>query len=65
MNDIIEAIFNLLAIIRRDGGHYVAEHGILKACADAERIIQGERLALQQMTDERNALYSRISELSK
>lgn len=65
MNDIIEAIGNLLAVIHRDGGHYAADRGILKACADAERIIQGERLALQQMTDERNALYSRISELSK
>lgn len=65
MNDIIEAIGNLLAVIHRDGGHYEAIHGIPKACADAEQIVQRERLALQEMTDERNALYSRISELSK
>lgn len=44
MNDIIEAIGNLLAVIHRDGGHYEAEHGILKACADAEQVVQRERL---------------------
>ena len=65
MNDIIEAIGNLLAVIHRDGGHYAAERGILKACADAEQIVQRERLALQEITDERNALYSRISEQAR
>ena len=30
---------NLLAIIHRDGGHYVAEHGLEKATEDAIKII--------------------------
>ena len=29
-------IYDLLARIHRDGGQYVAEHGIEKACYDAE-----------------------------
>ncbi len=27
---------NLLAVIHGDGGHYVAQHGLAKACVDAE-----------------------------
>ena len=60
MNDIIEAIGNLLAVIHRDGGHYAAERGILKACADAERIITDERRALHEMTAERDALAAKL-----
>lgn len=30
---------NLLARIHRDGGHYVATHGITKACIEADRIV--------------------------
>lgn len=30
------ALGNLLAVIHRDGGQYLAEHGVEKACADAE-----------------------------
>lgn len=29
---------NLLAIIHRDGGHYITEHGWEKACEDAEAV---------------------------
>lgn len=60
MNEIIEAIFNLLAIIRRDGGHYVAEHGILKACADAERIVTDERRVLQEIIAQCGALAAKL-----
>ena len=38
-----EALLNLLAVIHRDGGHYVAKHGIEKAAADAEHLIAKER----------------------
>lgn len=30
---------DLLAVIHRDGGHYVEEHGWEQACADAERLV--------------------------
>lgn len=37
--DTRQAVGNLLARIHRDGGHYVAEHGLLKASEDAETIV--------------------------
>jgi len=44
-------LFNLLARIHRDGGHYLGEHGIEKACADAD-----EKVAwLHVHDDEREA----------
>lgn len=36
---------NLLAVIHRDGGHYIEEHGWEKACADAEALVLAERVA--------------------
>ena len=57
---IFNAMRDLLAVIHRDGGHYAAEHGILKACADAERIITDERRALQEMTAQRDALAAKL-----
>jgi regulator of replication initiation timing len=32
-------LYDLLARIHRDGGHYVATHGLEKACADADLIV--------------------------
>lgn len=57
---INQAICNLLAVIHRDGGQYAAEHGILKACEDAERIITDERRALEEMTAQRDALAAKL-----
>jgi len=37
---------NLLAVIHRDGGHYVGRHGLDKAVADATEIIINERATL-------------------
>ena len=34
---------DLLAVIHRDGGHYIYEHGIEKANADAQTIVLAER----------------------
>lgn len=34
-----QLLMNLLAVIHRDGGHYVADHALLKACEDAEAIV--------------------------
>ncbi len=38
---------NVLAIIHRDSGHYITEHGHRKASEDAIRIIQDMRIALE------------------
>ena len=38
-NEAIRQRDNLLACIHRDGGHYVAQHGVDKACDDAYEII--------------------------
>lgn len=32
-------LLNLLARIHRDGGHYIAQHGLEKACIDADIIV--------------------------
>lgn len=32
-------LFNLLAVIHRDGGHYVEDHGVKKAVRDAIEIL--------------------------
>lgn len=40
---------NLLARIHRDGGHYVGEHGVKKACADADLIVAN----LHALSDEK------------
>ena len=36
-------LMNLLAVIHRDGGHYVDKHGVVKACSDAEEKVLVER----------------------
>lgn len=37
--DFRDLLMNLLAVIHCDGGHYVAEHGVLKAVDDAVAVI--------------------------
>lgn len=37
---------NLLAVIHRDGGHHMAEHGVEASCAAAERVVCDERARL-------------------
>ena len=38
--DVYEDLLNLLAVIHRDGGHYVNDHGLKKAIEDAIKIIE-------------------------
>lgn len=40
------AVGNLLAVIHRDGGHHMAEHGVEASCAAAERVVCDERARL-------------------
>ena len=42
---------NLLAVIHRDGGHYISEHGLEKAQADAEAMVLAERNANRTRPD--------------
>lgn len=44
-------LMNLLAVIHRDGGHYVSEHGFEKATEDAMNVIIEERNRLAQSED--------------
>ncbi len=37
-----DPILNLLAVLHRDGGHYTAEHGLLKSCEDAQALLHKE-----------------------
>lgn len=39
LDALARRLSNLLAVIHRDGGHYEAEHGAEKACADAEALV--------------------------
>ena len=39
----LNKLLNLLAVIHRDGGHYVTQHGLNKACEDAKKVILNER----------------------
>jgi len=54
-------LLNLLARVHRDGGHYVSEHGVEKACEDADEIVAGlfgeksEREALRDAVREHRA----------
>ena len=43
--DYKNLLMNLLAVIHRDGGHYVDKHGVVKACSDAEKIVVKRREA--------------------
>jgi hypothetical protein len=38
-NTMRDRLLNLLARIHRDGGHYTTEHGVEKACEDADGIV--------------------------
>lgn len=44
----------LLAVIHRDGGHYLAQHGAEHACGEAVRCVLSDREALAAMTAERD-----------
>lgn len=44
----------LLAVIHRDGGHYLAQHGVEHACGEAVRCVLSDREALAAMTAERD-----------
>jgi hypothetical protein len=46
---------NLLAVIHRDGGHYVLEHGKQKATKDAMVIVCGLRAKIDELTSEHDA----------
>ena len=42
---------NVLAVIHRDGGHYITEHGHKKASEDARKIVLDERAENNQLKD--------------
>jgi hypothetical protein len=52
---------NLLARIHRDGGHYVAKHGVKEAVADADTIVA----ELLSKHDDREALEKRLADAER
>jgi hypothetical protein len=48
-------LLNLLAVIHRDGGHYVATNGLDKACTDAETMVLAERGELYKRREQATA----------
>lgn len=47
---------NLLAVIHGDGGHYQAEHGLERACADAEKVVIGLRMSVDTLRESHRIL---------
>jgi hypothetical protein len=46
-----EALGNLLAVIHRDGGHYLSDHGIEKATRDAADIVVACRTEIERLRE--------------
>ena len=44
--DFKHELLELLCVIHRDGGHYIAEHGLAKAIEDAHKVIYQLRARL-------------------
>ena len=53
---IQQCVGNLLAVIHRDGGHYMDEHGLEKACKDAEQIFYSLRAELDVLGESHDIL---------
>lgn len=49
---------DLLAVIHRDGGHYLAQHGVERACFDGARRVLYDREALVMVERERDSARS-------
>ena len=47
---------DLLAVIHRDGGHYMEEHGLEKACKDAEQVVHHLRTELDVLGESHDIL---------
>ena len=47
---------DLLAVIHRDGGHYMERHGLAKACVAAEAVVYDLRGKLEESAQFRTAL---------
>jgi hypothetical protein len=47
-------LYNILAVIHRDGGHYTAKHGLEKSVKDAQEIVIKAFATLAEL-EERNA----------
>ncbi len=58
---LLDGIGNLLAIIHRDGGHYIERHGLEKAIEDGKQLSCGRNLLL----DENAALKAECERMRK
>lgn len=55
-------LHNLLALIHRDGGHYLERYGLDRALQDAERIVVERTSALEELVSLKN-MKDRLHEL--
>jgi len=51
-----QCVGNLLAVIHGDGGHYQADHGLVKACEDGERVFHDLRMSLEALRESHQIL---------
>lgn len=54
---------NLLAVVHRDGGHYVVEHGLGKATSDACAAVIEARARVSEAEAERDRLRDKAAQL--
>lgn len=47
---------NLLAVIHGDGGHHLLEHGLEKACLDAEKVVTDLRMSVAALEESHDIL---------
>ena len=51
-----QCVGDLLAVIHGDGGHYLAEHGLEKACKDAEKEVVSLRMSVSALEESHRIL---------
>ena len=65
MSDEGRLLRNLLAVIHREGGHYVCNHGIDKACADAMKEWYARSATIDALRAENERLRKALTEAIK
>lgn len=60
--DTEQAMGDLLAVIHRDGGHYIETHGWKKACEDALEEVNKMRLIIEMLRGDIHNLQEAIND---
>ena len=65
ITDLERQLVNMLCIIHRDGGHYIAEHGREKAYEDACEKLHEWKVACDELADERALRFDAQHQIAK